>query len=66
MLRRRTLRTTPTTPLFKSRAPLYFGSIFLISVISGETPLMQSSYNGHLDVTCFLVERKADVAARNK
>ena len=57
---------TPTTLFFKSPASLYFGPIFLISVISNNTPLISSSYNGHLDVTRFLVERKADVAARNK
>ena len=57
---------TPITLLFKSRAPLYLGSIFLISVISGYTALIWSSYNGDLDVTRFLVESKADVAARDK
>ena len=57
---------TPTTLFFKSPASLYFGPIFLISVVSGDTPLIFSSLNGHLDVTRFLVERKADVAARSK
>ena len=57
---------TPTTLFFKSPASLYFGPIFLISVIRNRTPLILSSYRGHLDVTRFLVERKADVAARNK
>ncbi len=58
--------TPPTTLFFKSRAPLYFGSIFLISVISGVTALMFSSAYGKLDVTRFLVERKADVAAKDE
>ena len=57
---------TPTTLFFKSPAPLYFGSNFLISVVSNWTPLICSSRYGHLDVTRFLVESKADVAARNK
>ena len=57
---------TPTTLPFKSSTPLQFGSIFLISVISGETPLMHSSATGKLDVTRFLVESKANVAARAK
>ena len=57
---------TPTTLPFKSRTPLQLGSIFLISVISGWTPLICSSANGRLDVTRFLVESKADVAARSK
>ena len=48
------------------RPPLYFGSIFLISVTSGGTPLMFSSCNGKLDVTHLLIESKADVAARAK
>ena len=48
------------------RPPLYFGSIFLISVTSGWTALMRSSYNGKLDVTRLLIESKADVAARAK
>jgi len=56
---------TPTTLFFKSPASLYFGPIFLISVVSDWTPLIFSSCYGHLDVTRFLVERKADVAARN-
>jgi ankyrin repeat protein len=45
---------------------MQFGSIFLISVISGNTALIYSSRNGKLDVTRFLVESKADVAARAK
>ena len=57
---------TPTTLFFKSPASLYFGPIFLISVVSGATPLIYSSCIGRLDVTRFLVERKADVAARDK
>ena len=57
---------TPTTLFFKSPASLYFGPIFLISVVRNSTPLISSSAHGHLDVTRFLVERKADVAARNK
>ena len=56
---------TPTTLFFKSPASLYFGPIFLISVIRNNTPLILSSWNGHLDVTRFLVERKADVAAKD-
>jgi len=57
---------TPTTLPFKSSTPLQFSSIFLISVFSGNTALMSSSYEGELDVTRFLVESKADVAARSK
>ena len=57
---------TPTTLFFKSPKLLYFGSVFLISVVSDRTPLILSSANGHLDVTRFLVERKADVAAKDK
>ena len=57
---------TPTTLFFKSPASLYFGPIFLISVVRNNTPLIWSSLNGHLDVTRFLVERKADVAAKDK
>jgi len=45
---------------------MQLGSIFLISVFSGWTPLIFSSAAGELDVTRFLVESKADVAARNK
>ena len=48
------------------RPPLYFGSIFLISVTSGSTALMGSSRTGYLDVAHLLLESKADVAARNK
>ena len=57
---------TPTTLPFKSSTPLQFGSIFLISVISGVTALMDSSFWGKLDVTRFLVESKADVAAKDE
>ena len=48
------------------RPPLYFGSIFLISVTSGMTALMKSSRWGYLHVTRLLLESKADVAARSK
>ena len=51
---------TPTTLPW-----LYFGSIFLISVISGYTPLIWSSCCGKLDVTRFLVESKANVEAKD-
>ncbi len=57
---------SPTTLPFKSSTPLQFGSIFLISVISGATALIWSSRWGKLDVTRFLVESKADVTARSK
>ena len=57
---------TPTTLPFKSSTPLQFSSIFLISVISGMTPLIFSSLCGNLDVIRFLVESKADVAARTE
>jgi hypothetical protein len=43
--------------------PMQFGSIFLISVIRGETALMKSSMEGHFDVTRFLVESKANLEA---
>ena len=48
------------------RPPLYFGSIFLISVTSGSTPLILSSCEGYLHVARLLLESKADVAARAK
>jgi ankyrin repeat protein len=57
---------TPITLPFKSSTPLQFGSIFLISVFSGSTALICSSMNGRPCVTRFLVESKADVAARSK
>jgi ankyrin repeat protein len=44
---------------------MQLGSIFLISVFSGETPLIYSSCNGRLDVTRFLVESKANVEAKD-
>ena len=40
-------------------------SIFLISVISGYTALMYSSWNGHLETTRFLVESGANVEAKD-
>ena len=46
--------------------PMQFGSIFLISVISGWTALMHSSSRGHLDVTRFLVESGANLEAKSK
>ena len=45
---------------------MYLGSIFLISVISGNTALMFSFINGHLDVTRFLVESKANLEAKDE
>ena len=45
--------------------PMQFGSIFLISVISGMTALMWSSNKGHLDVTRFLLESKANLEAKD-
>jgi ankyrin repeat protein len=45
---------------------MQFGSIFLISVISGWTALMHSSSRGHLDVTRFLVESGANLEAKSK
>jgi ankyrin repeat protein len=56
---------TPETRFFKSRAPLQFGSIFLISVISGYTALIWSSYSGYLEITRFLVESGANLEAKN-
>ena len=56
---------TPTTLFFKSPAPLYFGSNFLISVVSNCTPLICSFCNGRLDVTRFLVESGANLEAKN-
>jgi hypothetical protein len=41
-------------------------SNFLISVISGSTALISSSSDGQLEVARFLVERRADMAARDK
>ncbi len=45
--------------------PMQFGSIFLISAISGFTALMKSSMKGHLHVTRFLLESKANLEAKN-
>ncbi len=56
---------TPTISVFKSRAPLQFGSIFLISAISGFTALMWSSEKGHLDNTRFLVESGGNLEAKD-
>jgi ankyrin repeat protein len=44
---------------------MQFGSFFLISVIRGNTALMRSSMKGHLDVTRFLVESKANLEAKD-
>ncbi len=44
---------------------MQLGSIFLISVISGGTPLMKSSFRGYLDVTRFLVESGANLDAKS-
>ncbi len=52
--------------IFETARALQLRSIFLISVISGYTPLICSSRQGQLETTRFLVESKADVAARNK
>ena len=56
---------TPTISVFKSRAPLQFGSIFLISAISGRTTIMLSSEKGHLDNTRFLVESGGNLEAKD-
>jgi hypothetical protein len=46
--------------------PMQFGSIFLISVIMcGFTALMKSSMEGHLHVTRFLLESKANLEAKD-
>ncbi len=45
--------------------PLQFGSIFLISVISGQTALMRSCFWQKLDITRFLVESKANLDAKD-
>jgi hypothetical protein len=44
---------------------LQLRSNFLISVISGNTALMRSSCYGRLEIARFLVESKADVAAKD-
>jgi ankyrin repeat protein len=43
---------------------MQLGSVFLISAISGWTPLLWSSRRGKLDVTRFLVESGANVEAK--
>jgi ankyrin repeat protein len=50
---------------FQTARTLQLRSIFLISVIRGYTALIYSSYYGHLETARFLVESKADVAAKN-
>ncbi len=45
--------------------PMQFGSIFLISVISGFTALMESSRYGHFDITRFLVESGGNLDAKD-
>jgi hypothetical protein len=57
---------TPYNMIFKSRAPLQFGSIFLISVIRGGTALKKSSRYGKLDVTRFLLDSKANLEATDE
>jgi ankyrin repeat protein len=52
--------------IFETARALQLRSIFLISVISGMTALIYSSWKGHLETTRFLLESKADVAARIK
>ncbi len=53
--------------IFETARALQLRSIFLISVIRfGRTALIWSSRNGHLETTRFLVQSKADVAARDK
>jgi hypothetical protein len=58
------LYSTPKTRCFKCCAPLQFRSIFVISVISGETALIHSTMKGHLETTRFLVESGANVEAK--
>jgi ankyrin repeat protein len=48
-----------------ARAPLQFGSIILIPVISGWTALIWNSYEGHLDIVRFLVESGANLEAKD-
>ncbi len=42
------------------------GKLILLLSFSQGTPLHDSAYHGHLEVTRLLVESKADVAARNR
>jgi ankyrin repeat protein len=42
-----------------------FGLLCLISILRGHTALTCSAHNGHLEITRFLVERKADVTTRD-
>ena len=53
---------------FKSRARCCCSSVqvCLISVLSGQTALLLSSYFGHLEVTRFLVESGANLEATSK
>jgi ankyrin repeat protein len=50
--------------IFETARALQLRSTFLISVISGYTALMWSSYNGCLETTRFLVESGANVEAK--
>jgi ankyrin repeat protein len=51
---------------FQTARALQLRSIFLISVISGFTALINSSRYGHHETTRFLVESGANVAAKDR
>ena len=50
--------------IFETARTLQLRSIFLIFVISGITALIESSSEGHLETTRFLVESGANVEAK--
>jgi ankyrin repeat protein len=52
--------------IFETARTLQLRSIFLISVISGSTALMESSREGHLETTRFLVQSGANLEAMTK
>jgi hypothetical protein len=52
--------------IFETARKLQLRSIFLISVFSVETALIQSSSQGHLEITRFLVGSGANMEANDR